>query len=338
MGLFDNLYLQVPNKNTTTQASTAPKNSSSSSSSGGGSGLFSTLGTAQKVYNLYNRLFGSGTQTGYGSGLPSTVSPTMAGSSPATTGGTTADLFGGSGGPASGAVGGATYGTGAAGYTGALNASGAAAASGEATAGLAAPSMGLGTIGMLAAPIVMMGLAYGAGSGRNDPVERRNATLQAAQGFSDPNATPSDLGSLYRSMINMSRQGIFGADANSGFTRQQINDMLTKNNPGVTTGMLQQLSNPGGYDAIKQAYNQFLGRDPSESEYQMRLSTLPGYGTDAKWVTGLKQQLADIASSPEAQAYLTTNNKPLITQAQIDNIFKTAWANSVINGTPQTSF
>lgn len=145
---------------------------------------------------------------------------------------------------------------------------GAAEATPAATEGLA--GMGAGQVASLAAPIVMSLLAYGRGSGRNDPVIRRNETLGAerlmedllkgkdvkmqdlygdyglpiryaqgynpATGWSDAEGVvpqASEFGSMYTpaelyQMMHERGSGMYqpNGTGNSGFTDQQIDDML----------------------------------------------------------------------------------------------------------------
>ena len=228
--------------------------------------ILSLLSKARLAYRAYNYINPS-TQTGYGSGLPQApttpdtsfpvegtpnVAPDVTGAVPDATAMLAPDAM-----------------EAAPDATAMLMPTGEAAGEGVgagAAEGIGS-GVGVGTIGMLAAPIIMSMLAYGAGSGQNEPLQRRAGTVSDINTFTndlknytgqDISSVP-DLSKLYQSMINTSRQGNVGANQNSGFTREQINNMLMQQNPGITGQQLQQLGNPTGYDAISQAYKTYLG-------------------------------------------------------------------------------
>lgn len=314
---------KMPTANTTT--STSPFSSLQS--------ILSLLSKARLAYKAYNYINPS-TQTGSGSGLPTSTGPMVDQGVEEGVGQGAGELTGGLG---EGVGEGVGMGTGE--LTGGIGTGMATGATEGAGAGAGLGSTVLGPVGAILAPI-MMAIAGDPSTGRNEPLINRSLTDSWMNDFTntlknysgqDVSSIP-DLSKLYQDMIGRSRQGTFGTTQNSGYTREQINNALMQNNPGITGQQLQELGNPSGYDAIDQAYKTFLGRDPGADEYNLRLSTLPGYGTDQKWSTSIEQQLKDIAGSPEAQAYAKQNTNLPSLDSFIANIDKNMNADFIRRG------
>lgn len=267
----------------------SPEGSTSENSTGPLSKVLGLANKGRQAYNYYNKLFGSGTETGSGSApvvaesIPSSpvISESLqSGASPYLEGSEMGLESGVGAGTSAATLGAGELGGGLPSAAGdaLMSAGGGTAAEGAVESGLS--GAGLGTAGMLAAPAIMMWLANMRGSGKNEPLERTNQTIYGVQDFTNLLKNPgydrrslmsnltgwglpsqgvnnefvmapettSDLAELYLGMQSIGREGVPGVgstiskDQNSGFTNEQIDNMLMK-----ATGLsLDQL-----YDIVK---------------------------------------------------------------------------------------